>query len=640
MSEALYQDILAKLSRPTKVVVTAGMPYVNGELHLGHLAGVFVPADIYARWWRMVVGRENVVFVSGSDDHGVEALGAFEKSGKPLAAFISSVRSTHQNTLASYAISLDVYASTSDPKDLPDHTQYCHEFLQALNRKDQLSVRSTEQYYDTQRQCFLPDRWVRGTCPVCGYGDAYSQECPHCGAYYESTELGEPRSALSGTTPELRSTRHLWWDMFPQAPLLWQHIQSSRSLFPKAVYQQLCGDMAPALNLGESFEESAALLKQNQLSYKKMNQKGGGVRLQFSSFEDLKRACELLEAEGVVCEVHKSWARRFLSRDTFWGVSLPEGLGLSLEERKQKSFYVWPDSLIAPLSFTKRALRSRGEEEELYLDYWGRSTSERHQFIGVDNLYFYGLMQSALWQASWQGDEPEEGEWQMSRIHSRFHLQVEGEKMSKSRGNFYTADELLQDRGYSSDQIRYFLATLSLRDKPSNLEFSTLERRNNFLAGPLNAAFEKPLAAAHSKFGGRVPEGQLLDKVRVATEKVMRQYVKFMPQAQYPQFLGAVENYARIINSIFHSHKPHDDRHALEERKDGLYSSFYILKNLLIWLYPFAPDTMERLRKSLGLGPEVYTIDELATGIRPGHKIGVQERFFPSLSQDDSSEKK
>jgi methionyl-tRNA synthetase len=210
-----------------------------------------------------------------------------------------------------------------------------------------------------------------------------------------------------------------------------------------------------------------------------------------------------------------------------------------------------------------------------------------------------------------------------------FHLQVGGEKMSKTRGNFYTGDQLLDERGYTADQIRYYLALLGLPEKQSDFEFAKLDERNRFLAGPMNAAFERPLSAAHSKFGGRVPEGTLLEKVAQDTLRIVRRYVRAMERADYPSLLFEIENYARTINSLFTQYKPHDDRHPEPARRDALYSSFYVLKTLMIMLYPFVPTTMDRLRESLRLPPSVFRLEELGTPIAGGHEVGAKQEFFP-----------
>jgi methionyl-tRNA synthetase len=208
---------------------------------------------------------------------------------------------------------------------------------------------------------------------------------------------------------------------------------------------------------------------------------------------------------------------------------------------------------------------------------------------------------------------------------------INGEKMSKSTGNFFTGDQLLDEKGYSADQVRYFLALLSLPEKTSNFDFATLDERNKFLAGPMNAAFEKPISACHSRFNGKVPEGKLNDKVLLETTRMIQRYLKSMDKAEYSTLLFALENYARLINSMFTQFKPHDDRFPEESRRDALYSCFYVLKNMMIMLYPFVPATMDKLRESLKLDPSVFTIDELGKGIAAGHAIGQKQQFFPAV---------
>jgi methionyl-tRNA synthetase len=136
----------------------------------------------------------------------------------------------------------------------------------------------------------------------------------------------------------------------------------------------------------------------------------------------------------------------------------------------------------------------------------------------------------------------------------------------------------------------------------------------------------------HSKFGGRVPAGVLLDRVVAETERIVQRYVRAMERADWPTLLFALENYARIINSLFTQYKPHDDRHPEEGRRNALYSSFYVLKNLMIMLYPFVPTTMERLRESLRLPADVFRVDELGTAIPPGHEIGALKTYFPPVA--------
>jgi methionyl-tRNA synthetase len=304
-------------------------------------------------------------------------------------------------------------------------------------------------------------------------------------------------------------------------------------------------------------------------------------------------------------------------------------------EMKGKTLYVWPDSLIAPIAFSQVALKEKGQDAARYAEFWKDPDARVYQFLGQDNVYFYVLMQGAMWIGS-QNDPnrmPVKGELQLTDIFGCFHLMVDGDKMSKSRGNAYTGDQLLDEKGYSPEQIRYFLALLSLPEKGSNFDFNTLNERNKFLAGPLNAAFEKPISACQSKFDGRVPEGTLNEKVVTDTTRMVARYFKSMDKAQYSTLLFEIENYARSINSMFTQHKPHDDRHPEGERKDALFTCFYVLKNLMIMLYPFVPATMDKLRETLKLPPSVFSVDELGKPIPAGHAIGEKQQYFPAVAE-------
>ena len=205
--------------------------------------------------------------------------------------------------------------------------------------------------------------------------------------------------------------------------------------------------------------------------------------------------------------------------------------------------------------------------------------------------------------------------------------------MSKSTGNYYTAKELVEEQGFSPDQVRYYLSTLSLPKKQSNFELAGLREKCKFLAGPLNASFERPISAAISKFEGKVPDGKLIGKTADATKKIVITYQKMMARANYPDLLCQVENYARLINKLFANHKPHDDRFPLEEREDALFTAFFVLKSLVIMLYPFAPETVDRVRQCLNLPESIYRIEHLATPIEAGHEVSPIVEFFPPENQ-------
>jgi methionyl-tRNA synthetase len=622
--------VLRQVRRPKRVVVTAGMPYANGPLHLGHLAGAHLPADIYARWMRMLIGAENVLYVCGSDEHGSTGEIAALQAGVPIRDFVDGIQRTHSKTLDRYHISLDIFTGTSQPETLPIHREMAHQFLAGLDRNGLLEKRTTRQWFDPKMQRFLPDRYVRGRCPnpKCDNTDAYSDECDRCGQQHEPAALLDPRSALSDAVPELRDTVHWWLNMWAVSDTLRLWISGKEKTWRRAVLAEVLETVMPSLRFESVHEPAYKELKATLPKHKSKYTPGKKILLQFGDKEALARGGEILKEHGIASQLVDEWAHRSMTRDIAWGIPITEDPALA-----GKTLYVWPDSLIAPISFSQVALQRKGLDPARYRDFWCDPDARVVQFLGQDNVFFYVLMQGAMWLGT-QADPhrlPAAGELQLTDIIGCFHLLVSGEKMSKSRGNFFTGDQLLDEKKYSVDQIRYYLALLSLADKPSDFEFAKLDDRNRFLAGPMNAAFERPISAAHSKFGGRVPDGILLDKVVADTVRIVQRYVRAMERADYPNLLFEIENYARTINSLFTQWKPHDDRHPEESRRNALYTSFYVLKNLMIMLHPFVPETMDRLRESLRLPADVFRADQLGTPIPAGHELGAKQPYFPGV---------
>lgn len=627
------QDVAAVLSRvfrPKKAVVTAGMPYANGPVHLGHIAGALLPPDITARFLGLLIGRSNVLFVCGTDEHGsTSELSALE-AGLPTREFVDGNHDKQKRTLERLSIGLDVYSGTSQPDCFPVHTAVCQEFITKLQANKLLDKRTSKQWYDPEKQRFLPDRFVRGTCPnpKCGDDNAYSDECPKCGHQHLPTDLINPRSSISSSTPELRDTVHLWLNMWDVSETLREWLEGKQKSWRTSTLSDPLDRVRPALRFDRSLEDAYKATKDALPKHKLKYGAGGQIVLQFGTKPDLETARATLTTRDIATELVDEWAYRSITRDIAWGIPLPG----SDPELAGKTLYVWPDSLIAPISFSKVALQKRGEDPERYREFWYDEGARIYQFLGQDNVFFYVLMQGAMWLGT-QADPhhlPKHGELQLTDIFSCFHLNVGGEKMSKSTGNFYTGDQLLDDKGYTTDQLRYYLALLGLPEKPSDFDFQKLDERNAFLAGPMNAALERPISAANSKFGGKVPAGKLVDKVEAATVKIVQRWVRAMEKAEYPSMLFEVENYARTINSLFTQYKPHDDRFPEEQRADALYTAFYVLKSLMIMLYPFVPDTMDRLRQSLQLPVSVWSVDELGTPIPAGHAIGQKLPYFPS----------
>ena len=187
---------------PRRYTITAALPYTNGPIHIGHLAGVYVPADIYARYLRLK--NRDVAFICGSDEHGVAIAIKAKKEGKTPQQVIDHYDQIIREAFEEFGISFDNYSRTS--KKI--HHETAGEIFKQLHEKNQFSVKETEQLFDPEAKAFLADRFVVGTCPICQNEEAYGDQCESCGSSLNATDLINPKSTLSGSTPEFKKTKH------------------------------------------------------------------------------------------------------------------------------------------------------------------------------------------------------------------------------------------------------------------------------------------------------------------------------------------------------------------------------------------------------------------------------------------------
>jgi methionyl-tRNA synthetase len=201
-----------------RYTVTSALPYANGPVHIGHLAGVYVPADIYVRYLRMR-GRD-VIFIGGSDEHGVPITIKARDLGTTPQAIVDKFHALIRDSFADFGISFDIYARTSDPI----HHETSSAFFRKLYEEGKFIEKSSEQYFDEEAGQFLADRYITGTCPHCKNERAYGDQCESCGTSLSPEELIQPRSTLSGAAPVLRETRHWYLPLNEYEPWLRQWI--------------------------------------------------------------------------------------------------------------------------------------------------------------------------------------------------------------------------------------------------------------------------------------------------------------------------------------------------------------------------------------------------------------------------------
>lgn len=275
-----------------KILVTSALPYANGPIHLGHLSGAYLPADIYVRYNRMK--GNDIIYICGSDEHGVPITISADKEKVSPQVIIDRYHEINKKAFEQFGMSFDIYSRTS----LPIHHETAKEFFLEYYERGLLKEKKSRQFFDEEAGMFLPDRYVEGTCPNCGYEEARSDECENCGALYEPSELKNPRSKITGKTPVLKETSH-WY-------------------FPLGDFQSRLEEYVDVSGRNYGWKE-------NVLQYCKGWFKAG-----------LKD--------------------RAYTRDLDWGVPVP------LDSAKGKVLYVWFEAVLGYISATKELSRQRGNE--------------------------------------------------------------------------------------------------------------------------------------------------------------------------------------------------------------------------------------------------------------------------------------
>ena len=215
-----------------RYLITAALPYANGPVHIGHLAGVYVPADIYVRYLRL--RDKDVLFVCGSDEHGVPITIKARQEGVSPQDIVDRYHEINKKAFADFGISFDIYSRTTNKT----HYETASDFFKTLYEKDIFLEKTTLQYFDTEANQFLADRYITGTCPQCGNDSAYGDQCESCGSSLSATDLKNPKSTLSGSTPVLRDTLHWFLPLDKYEDFLKQWILEENKNWKVNVYGQ------------------------------------------------------------------------------------------------------------------------------------------------------------------------------------------------------------------------------------------------------------------------------------------------------------------------------------------------------------------------------------------------------------------
>lgn len=204
---------------PERILVTAALPYANGKIHLGHLAGAYLPADIYVRYQRSM--KRDVLFICGSDEHGVAITISAEQEKTTPRAIVDRYHALNKTAFEKFGMSFDNYSRTS----LALHHETAREFFSVLHSAGVLKEKKEKQFFDARAGMFLPDRYVEGTCPVCSSPEARGDQCEKCGTFLNPTELIDPKSKVSGETPVMKETTHWYFPLGEFQTRLKQYVE-------------------------------------------------------------------------------------------------------------------------------------------------------------------------------------------------------------------------------------------------------------------------------------------------------------------------------------------------------------------------------------------------------------------------------
>ncbi len=506
------------LAESPKTLITAALPYANGDLHLGGIRSTYLPADVYARYLRLQ--GKPVVFVCASDEHGTPIEVNAQKEGMKPEEFVKKYHDRQEKDFQKLGISFDVFHRT--------HSQENHSlskrFYDAAQAKGVLFSKEVEQTYCPKDQRFLPDRFVKGTCPFCGATDQYGDGCEKCGKVYTPADLKAPHCAICKTPPTKKKTEHVFFKL---------------STLDRFLYRYL----------------SETALQQDVVGY---------VRNWLTGLKD--------------------WD---ITRDgPYFGIPIPG--------RTDQYFYVWFDAPIGYVAATSAWCAANKKD----LSDWWNPQNEIVHFIGKDIVYHHYLFWPAMLETA--------GFALPTRIPTRGYLNVEGEKMSKSRGTFILVKDVLAR--FHPDALRYYLCTITPNNTTDgNFAWKDFQAKvNNELIGAYGNFVYRCLSFIAKK-GGAIPKPGKKNELDEAFERETEAFADAV--ASELDQIGVKEGLEKIMAFAAKSNKYFNDR-APWKLTDGLeldtvlFLSAKAAYALGLALSPYLPFSSGDLFSQLGVKPK------------------------------------
>ncbi len=572
-----------------RYLVTAALPYANGPLHIGHLAGAYLPADIYVRYLRLM--GKDVVFVCGSDEHGAAITVKARKENTTPQAIVDKYHGMLRDTFQQIGIAFDIYHRTSEPI----HHETSQDFFRKLYANGEFKEETTLQYYDEVAGQFLADRYIIGTCPVCANPDAYGDQCERCGTALSPTDLIEPRSTLSGSTPVKRPTAHWFLKLNEHEAWLREWINTG----------QLNG-----------------VTLHNPADWK------NHVIGQCNSWLD----------QGL--------QPRAMTRDLEWGVDVPS----EIPHSAGKKLYVWLDAPIGYISATKQWALDNNREWE---PYWQDPETALIHFIGKDNIVFHCLIFPAILKAHGGFILP------VNVPANQFmNLEGRKLSTSKNWAVWvheYCADFPGQEDALRYNLVKNMPEQ---RDSEFTWK-GFQETNNTELVNNLANFVHRVLVLTHKYYNGLVPnvnvelpfksgwandtEGQYNEELGLLHKK-LEELGREIEHFNLREALRILLEISSAGNALLQFNEPwktiKDDPETV---KVVLNLSLQIVATLSVVAQPFLPNSADKLRKMLNLTPLknegdlLAILNELVEGnsvLEAGHAIGQAEHLFSRITDE------
>ena len=550
--------------------VTAALPYANGPLHLGHIAGVYLPADIFVRFLRM--NKHDVVYICGSDEHGAAITLRAKKEGITPQEIVDKYHMLIRDTFSQFNISFDIYHRTSSQL----HHETSADFFKKLHDNNQFIEESSEQYFDEDFQQFLADRYITGTCPKCSYANAYGDQCEKCGSDLSPTDLINPISTLSGKSPILKTTAHWYLPMNQHEDWLRDWIQKGElngklQHEPKAWKNQVIGQCMSWIN--------------------------GGLK------------------------------PRAMTRDLDWGVKVP------LPNADGKVLYVWLDAPIGYISATKQwALDNNKNWKDYWGNTEGKDRKLVH-FIGKDNIVFHAIIFPILLKnhgdfilpdnvpayefLNLEGDKFSTSRNWAVWLHE--YLEAYPTKVDELK---YVLTAIAPENKDSEFTWKEFQSRI-------NNELAAIY--GNFVNRTLvlTQKYYEGIIPAPNKFNAE--DLLVLKELQEIPERISKNIYEYkLREAQAEMMnLARLGNKYLADQEPWKVIKIDEER-----VKTILYIALQITAALSVASFPFIPDTSKKLQKILNFSSENWTDLLQEEVLQAGNKIGEVEILFPKIEDD------